>query len=454
MSQRQNGAAAADRGRPVWANRRQMRYLSQAEILEELGPSQLSRALIILLSTLVFAGIAWASMATIQRTSKATGEVVPRGAIHTVQHLEGGIVQEVLVKEGDFVNAGDPLVRLSPTTSFADLEAALTRRVALSVKAERLRAFADQREPNFEHVPERFSGLVLDQLTILRQRNEARRERRNVLELQLAQEHAEHNVLLSEQAKLRSQRDILSEERNTQMRLLKEGLVSKFVLLNAEKELQLIQGELAEVRQRMVKAEQAINEAEAKLNEFEASSRDEALDDMGGIAAELAEIEEAIVRLQDRVQRLDVVAPVRGIVQELEADAVGRVVTPGVVVGKLVPVDGELIAEAKLSPADVGQIRVGDKARVKVTTFDYARFGAVDGKVEKISATTFKERDGTVYYKVVVRLGARHVGPDPSQNVLLPGMVADIELLGEERTVLRYLLRPVFQSLDTALTEK
>lgn len=441
-------------GRPAWASRRQLRYLSQAEILEELGPSNLSKAIILLLATMVVTGLAWAATATIQQTSKAIGEIVPRGAIHTVQHLEGGIVQEVLVRDGELIEAGQPLVRLAPTTSTAELEAAQARRVALSLRTERLRAFAERREPKFGEVPTRLAGMVRDQYDILRQQIEAHEQRIRVLQLKLAQESSELKALRSEERKLDGQIDILTQERDTQRRLLEKGLVSRLVYLDAEKQLRRTVGELAEVRDRVQQAREAIREAEAKLTEAEADSRDKALDEMGSTAAELAEVDENIVRLRDRVQRLDVLSPVRGIVQELEADAVGRVVTPGGLICKVVPVDGGLIAEAKLSPADVGQIKIGDIAKVKITTFDFARFGAIDGHVENVSATTFKESDGSVYYKVSIRLEKNFVGADPDANRLLPGMVTDVELLGEERTVLRYLLRPVYQSLDVALTEK
>ncbi|MCZ6859156.1 MAG: HlyD family type I secretion periplasmic adaptor subunit [Alphaproteobacteria bacterium] len=454
MSKSATLAGAQQSDRPAWASRRQLRYLSQAEILEELGPSNLSKAVILFLAALVIGSVAWAATAKIQQTSKAVGEIVPRGPIHTVQHLEGGIVQEVLVKEGELVEAGDTLVRLAPTTSTAELEAAQARRTSLSLKAERLRALAERRDPVFIVVSKRFSGMVRDQADILKQQNEARSQRFNVLEFKLAQERAELKALQSERDKLTGQIEILTQERDTQKRLLGKGLVSRLVYLGAEKQLRLTVGELAEVRDRLIKATQAIREAEAKLIEFEANSRGEALDEMGDVAAELAEVEERIVRLRDRVTRLEILAPVSGIVQELEADALGRVVTPGGLISKIVPVDGDLVAEAKLSPADVGQIRLGDIAKVKITTFDFARFGAIHGRVEKVSATTFKEPDGSVYYKVTILLESNHVGNDPNTNILLPGMVADVELLGEERTILRYLLRPVYQSLDVALTEK
>jgi HlyD family secretion protein/adhesin transport system membrane fusion protein len=121
---------------------------------------------------------------------------------------------------------------------------------------------------------------------------------------------------------------------------------------------------------------------------------------------------------------------------------------------KVVPIEDELIVEARISPIDVGHVKIGDEAKVKITTYDFARFGAIEGVVEKISPTTFKEQDGTVYYKTSIRLDKNHVGDTAGENLILPGMVAEVDILAGERTVLRYLLRPIYQSLDTAMTER
>lgn len=152
--------------------------------------------------------------------------------------------------------------------------------------------------------------------------------------------------------------------------------------------------------------------------------------------------------------RLEIVAPVRGIVQELAANTVGGVIAPGAPIAMVVPVEDELIVEARISPIDVGHVKIGDKATVKITTYDFARLGAIDGVVEKISPTTFKDQDGTVYYLATLRLAKNHVGEHPDGNLILPGMVAEVDIMAGERTILRYLLRPIYQSLDAAMTER
>lgn len=432
----------------------QLGYLSKPELLEEVGPPRFLRSLLFLATCSVLGSIVWAAVATIKETTHALGEVVPIGSVHTIQHLEGGIVAGIMVTEGDLVEQGQILVKLDPTPVLADLEATRIRRIGLRLNAERLRAFADERPPDFSQAPPRFARMVADQKAILEQHRRSREERKRVLWLKAQQRRIELKVLLSEAGKLRREVEILSMQEATQKKLLAENLVSKLVYVNTLREVNAASGELDEVIDKAARAENAIAEANAKIAELEAGLRDEALNSMGIVRAELAEVEQTIVQAQDRVQRLDIVAPVRGIVQELGANTVGGVIAPGAPLAMLVPVEDELIVEAQISPSDVGHVKIGDKATVKITTYDFARLGAIDGVVEKISPTTFKDRDGTIYYMATVRLGKNHVGEQPGQNLILPGMVAEVDILAGERTVLRYLLRPIYQSLDTAMTER
>jgi len=454
MTEHAKPTAKAPPGGPRISWGEQLGYLSKPELLEEVGPPRFLRTILFLVALSVFGSGAWASIAKIKETTNATGEVVPTGSVHVIQHLEGGIIGGIMVAEGDLVERGQVLVRLDPTPVLADLEASSIRRIGLKLKAERLWAFADNRPAKYFQVPPRFAHLAADQQAILEQQTRAREERKHVLRLKGEQRKVELNILLSEAGKLRREVAILSKQRVMQEKLLAEKLVSNVVYFNTLREANAVSGELDEVVEKAARARNAISEASAKIAELEAGLRDEALHEMGTIRAELAEVEQTIVQAQDRVRRLDIFAPVRGIVQELTANTVGGVIAPGSPLAKVVPVEDELIVEARISPIDVGHVKIGDKATVKITTYDFARFGAIDGIVKKISPTTFKDQDGTVYYKAKIRLGKNHVGDQPDGNLILPGMVAEVAILAGERSVLRYLLRPIYQSLDTAMTER
>ena len=433
---------------------RQLRYLSQPVIVEEVGPPRLVRALLMLLTLTVFAFIGWTSITTLKETTKSSGEVVPSGSVMAIQHLEGGIVSDIFVRDGDIVEKGAVLVRLEPTAVLAQLEEMQARRVALDMRRERLRAFAAGREPRLEGGHARFADLMRDELGTWRQQREALDKEREVLLHQSDQRRSELDVLQTQERTLVQRVDNLGKQKAMHETLVETGLVSRLVHLQTVEQYDGAVGELAEVRGKIVRARSAIEEADSKIARLESGLRNEALNEAGRVSAELAGIDEAIVRAQDRVTRLDVRAPVRGIVKGLTTHTVGGVVAPGGLITEIVPADEELVVEARVAPVDIGHISLGQKATVKITTFDFARFGAVDGTVTKISASTFKDREDEIYYKAEIRLAKDHVGDRSDRNPILPGMVTEIDIITGERTLLRYLLRPIFQSLESAFTER
>jgi len=433
---------------------RQMRQLSQPAILEELGPPRLIRMMMFLLSLTVFGFIGWSAVTKLTQTTKAAGEVVPSGSVMAVQHLEGGIIQRIFVRDGDVVNKGDKLIQLNPTAAQAQLEEIQARAIAAEIRQERLLAYAEGRAPDFSSVPPRFTGLAKGERNILRQQKEALAQEINVLLSQTGQRKSELEVLRSQSRKLGARIDNLNTQKQMRERLAAKGLVSKLVYLQTLEQFQTAEGELAEVQGKIISAESAIEEAGNKIAQLNSQRCNEALEEAGKVAGEIASTRETIRRLRDRVSRLDIVSPVHGIVKGMATNTVGGVIQPGGLITELVPIDKELIVEAKVQPIDIGHISIGQNAKVKVTTFDFARFGSIEGTVAKISATTFKDRNEEVYYKANIRLDKNYVGDKPTVNRVLPGMVTEIAINTGERTVLRYLLRPVFQALDVALSER
>ncbi len=433
---------------------RQMRHLSQPVILEEVGPPRMLRALMVLLSLSVFGFIGWAGITELKETTKATGEVVPSGSVLAIQHLEGGIIEKIFVRNGDIVRPGDTLVTLNATSALAQLEEMQARAASLEIRHERLQAFAEGREPNFSTVGARYAPLAEGERVILRQQNDALLQEASVLQSQARQRDSELSVLNSQHRKLTDRIRVLGAQKSLRERLAAKGLVSKLVYLQTLEQYQTAVGELEEVKGRIASAGNAIDEAESKIAQLRSQRRNEALEEGGKVAGDIASVRETIRRLNDRVDRLNIRAPVHGIVKGMATNTVGGVVTPGGLVTEIVPIDEELVVEARVSPIDIGHISVGQKATVKVTTFDFARFGSIDGTVSKISASTFKDRENEVYYKAEVTLAKKHVGPDPVRNRILPGMVTEIDINTGQRTVLRYLLRPIYQSLDVALSER
>jgi HlyD family secretion protein/adhesin transport system membrane fusion protein len=433
---------------------RQLRHLSQSVILEEVGPPRIVRMLLLTITLSIFGFIGWTSVTTLTETTNASGEVVPSGSVMAIQHLEGGIIAEILVRDGDLVQKGDVLAKFDPTSSFAQLDEMTARYAVLEIRRERLRAFAEGRDPNFDSIDARYQANVLEERAILRQQKQALLKDREVLRHQRAQRKSELSVLKLQASRLKSRIANLAEQKNINKTMVKRGLVSRIAYLQILEHYESAVGESAEIVGKRARAKSAIEEAEGKIQRLNSSRSNDALTESGKISGEMAGIRELIVRAKDRAERVEVRAPVRGIVKGLAVHTIGGVVAPGGLITEIVPVNRELVVEARITPIDIGHISPGQKAVVKVTTFDVARFGELNGEVTKLSATTFKDRQDEIYYKAEIKLDQNYVGDKPGENLVLPGMVTEANIITGERTILRYLLRPIFQSLDNAFSER
>lgn len=434
-------------------DRRLIKLLSQPLILEEVGPPRLLANLLRVVGVLIVGLIVWSAIAEVRETALAEGQVIPAGSVYRVQHLEGGIVAQILVEDGDIVEAGEPLIRLESASAESEFERLLAREAGLALRAERLRAFVMGRAADFGE-GRNYPNLVADQQAILEMQIESQESQRKVLDARLEQQKAQLASFGEQRKSLARQVSILEEELGMRSELMQKGLVSRVVYLETERTLNRTRGELATVIGEAAKATAAVREAQNSLTETDAGLRNESLKEMGEVTSELAQVREELAKLEDRVARLEIRSPARGIVKGLEARTVGGVIPPGVVIMDIVPFDETLVAEVRISPRDVGHLKVGQKADVKVSTYDVARFGSVEGNLQQISASTFEDEQGEPYYRGIVALASDHVGRDPEANLILPGMVVDVAINTGSKSVLQYLLKPVYRGFDRAFSER
>ena len=429
-----------------------IRHLTLAIQLEEGRAPRLMQLSVWLMIAIVICAIGWAAVTRVAQVARAPGEIVPNGHLQPVQHLEGGIVAEVLVQEGDLVEAGQTLVRLDHTGVTAELDQLRTRERSLRLQAERLRAFADGRVADLDDIREQ--GLSSDQAAILRSQERARLSQRNVLERQAAGRRADLEALIGQQKTLQRQSAITAEALDMRKTLSEKGLNSRLTFLDVQREMNRVQGELTTVTTNIGRAREAVAEAEQRLIELDSRLSADAMRELGAVTSDLRQIEEVRVKLEDRVARTTISSPVRGIIKDLRAYAAGAVVPPGGNIAEIVPVGRELMVEARVSPSDIGQLRAGQPVAVKVSTYDFAQFGSVPGRLVHVSASTFHGPQIAPFYKALVRLDQNYVGNDASRNLLQPGMTVLADIKTDERTVLRFLLNPVYRALDTAFQER
>jgi len=296
---------------------RQTRFLAQSVILEESGGSGLVRWAIVSISLAICAFIAWSAVTNVDEIAVTSGEVVPTGRVQTIQHLEGGIVSEILVEEGVVVEKNQVLIRMSKAAAYAELSQQSARLASLQLQSERLRAIGEGREPDFSFVGDDYKNLISDQMRIYHSALDAYVNRRTVIQDQIKQREAELAVFKEQEETLLRNLTYLEEELAMREDLYKKGLTSRMVYLDVQKKTNDAVGELAKLTSERKKSIEALKEVNSRLTELETDTRESALGTMGDLAAEIASLNQAIARSKDRVNRLDIRAPVRGIVKGL-----------------------------------------------------------------------------------------------------------------------------------------
>lgn len=448
-------ANTSDGGRQgVRRGDRQTRFLAQSVILEEAGSSGLIRVASLTICMVACAFLVWAGFTTVDEIANTSGEVVPSGQVQTIQHLEGGLVKAILVKEGDIVEKGQVLIRLNPEQALGELDQMRARFAALTIQAERLRAVATGSKPDWTVAGDNYPGLVKDQQALYEGQIENAKSRREVLRQQIVQKQTELATFKDQESTQRRTLNILEEQLGVRETLFKKGLATRLVYLDIQKEVTVARGNLSKLMSDKQRTAEGLAEVKSRLIELETTMRETALGELGSVTTELAQVRESMGKLQDRVARLDLKAPVRGAVKGLKVNTVGGVIPPGAVILEIVPMDKELIVETRISVRDIGHVQVGQPVTVKVVTYDFARYGGITGELKEISATTFLDEKQQPYYKGQVKLDRNYVGFDPERNRVLPGMTVAADITTGKKTLLQYLLKPVYSSVMTSFRER
>jgi len=336
----------------------------------------------------------------------------------------------------------------------ADLDQMRIREVALALKAERLRAFVEGRLPDFAAYAARYPELAAGQHDILEQQNESQASQRAVLLSQISERKAELKGQQEWRKTLTRHLALIEEELGMRKKLLDKGLMSRIVYLDVQREANRTHGELIGLDSAVARARDAIQVAKGRLLEMESQRRTEAVTELGTVAAELAEVRQVLPKLLDHVDRLEIVSPVRGVVKQLAMKSIGAVVAPGQSFMEIVPIDDELVVEVQIRPQDIGHVGLGQEAMVRLSSYDFARFGGIRAELESISASTFEGEEGRSFYKGVLKLAKNHLGDDPTAMPVLPGMTVQANIKTGRRTVLQYLLAPVHRTFVAALHER
>lgn len=432
----------------------QSRQLIMQIELEETQPPALATGLIFILSLLIVAMLIWAGFAKVDETTVAPGRVIPEGDTLAIQHLEGGVVSEILVKEGQVVEKGEALIHLSPIDAQAELQQLKGQLVTTRLEIERQRAIGEGRQPDFSAYATDYSAHTNDQIAIYNAENKNFMAQLKVLEAQLDQQFAESARLKNKKISLEKHIELIEAEFEVQKNITKKGLGNRTSMLGVERELNSTRGELSEAVNTFDKTEATIRELQERLVELRTGHKQKAFERVGELSSKAAQLEEAIKVLIDRADRRIVLAPMRGVVQSMKVSSLNAVIRPGEPFAEIVPLTDRLLIEARIDPKDIGHITVGQEVDLNISTFDFSAYGNVVGHLLQISATTFQTEEGEQYFLATIEPTKTVVGPAHDQKKLLPGMTVQAHITTGKKTILDYLLKPINRGFKQGFHER
>ena len=450
MSQEQKRTFVTAVARP----RGRARFLEQSIRLEEEQPAGPIRAGVYLTGIFIVCAILWSGVTEVSEMVAAPGEVIPAGLIHKVQHLEGGIVENIHVRNGDFVNKGDVLLHLRPSAPQADLNQMQTRRTALAIKRERLQAMIEKHKPDFGELEKELPAVAASERSIFHALKKSHADELAVLDQQIRRQREELTRQKSQTEALAREVALVREQFEMQKKLLADKLLSKATALDTEARLSTLLGDYEESLGSTRVIEADIMQTERQRAEVQSTWLSDLMEQKAKVEVEIFETDQTLVKFQDRVQRLVVRAPVSGIVEGMTINTINAVIAPGEDILKIIPIDDKLIVESRISTDDIGHVTAGQIADVKISSFDPSRFGTVSGTVERVSATSYLDERRNPYFLARIALNENHLGNDPERLRIVPGMTVTADIKTGRKTVLAYLMKPISRGFSNAFRER
>lgn len=411
-----------------------------------------TRAVLRWIGITLFILLVWAAFARVDEVTRGMAKVTPSKQLQVIQSVDGGIVSEILVHEGQVVEPGQMLFRIDATRFVSSVNESRAQYLAMLAKAARLRALAEGRA--FVVPPEvekEAPALASQELNLYTSRRMELDTQLSIARQQLAQRSQELNEIRVRRDQAAQGYDLTARELAVTKPLVASGAVSEVEMLRLERDVSRYRGDRDQAAAQMIRVQSAIAEASRKIQEVDISFRNEARVELADVMGKLSSLSEGSAALSDRVKHADVKSPVKGIVKRLLVTTVGGVVQPATEIAEIVPVEDVLLLEVRIHPRDIAFLHPGQKAIVRFTAYDFAIYGSLDAVLEHIGADTVTDDEGNAFYLVRVRTLKSSLGKNLP---IIPGMVAEVDIMTGKKTVLSYLLKPILRAQTHALTER
>ena len=402
----------------------------------------------------VIAFATWSVVTQVDEIAKAKGAVIPEGEKQVLQSAIGGKLKQILVKEGQLVEKGQPLVEFDATFQRTALEELKSQQVTLLASVERMNALLEQREPNLAEFEVDYPEIVSQQKAQLNAQKALYFQKRVVLEKESEQIAEQLRSVEKALPSYEKELNATKQELNILEKGYKSGNISRLRVLEMRQKLASIEQKIEEARGKKAVLIKQADSTEQKIEQLLAEAKAKVSDARSKAVSDLSALNARVRSSQAKLTNTMLVSPLQGLVQSLPSTQNGGVIQPGGTVVEIVPVGGKADFKARLSPRDIGFVSVGQPTRIKIDAFDYSRFGALKGEVESISPTTSQSERGEIYYEVVVSVETPYFRDNPESFSILPGMTGEVDITTGEKSVFQYLWKPIYTNISVAFGER
>lgn len=448
-----------NRARQGWMKNQVKKAIAHADrALDTDEDLPLARHLILLVIVLFFVVFfAWASFAELEETTRGEGKVIPSKEVQKLSSLEGGIIDELFVKEGDEVKAGQIVARLRDVAVSSDLGSNEARYLGLLATVTRLQAEVDGKIPEFPpEVMEKLPQAVSEEMKAYRANQDKISSQTIILQQQKSQRSQELSELQIKSSDLNGQIGLVRDRKSIVEPLVARGSAPKMELLELDQQIKEKQTELNSVNSAMPRARSAIAEADARIKDVVSQARAQSQTELSAKMTEMTAIQKGLAGLEDRKDRTEIKSPVNGLVKDLKVYTIGGVVQPGQDFIEIVPKDDQLLVEARIKPKDIAFLSPNQPATVKISAYDFSIYGGLKGKIVNISPDAITDEKGESFYLVRVQTQENHLKPRRKGEKLeiIPGMVATVDILTGKKTIMDYILKPLKKTVGNSMNER
>ena len=432
----------------------ELEFMSDASAAMLLKTPKGGRLLLAFMSLFMVIAVGWAYWAEVDEITRAEGSVIPSSRLQIIQNLEGGILEDLFVTEGEKVRAGQVLIQLDDTKFSSDMRGGQIEYFSELARISRLKAEVNEATPEFSAELDNYSNYVSREKALFESRRAGLMAEEDITRRQTAQSKQELVSIKAQADYLRTSYELGKQELEMTLPLADRGVVSQVELIQLKQRVNDLWGELTMAELSMPKLEQAHEEAKAREREVLLRFKEEALTELNEAEVKIRQVRESQNSLEDQVSRTLVRSPVDGVIKKINVTTIGGVIQPGMDLIEVVPLEDNLMVEARVNPKDIGFLHTGLRAVVKFTAYDFAVYGGLEGTVDHISADTIQDEKGESYYLVRVRTAENYLGTKSKPLEIIPGMRSNIDIMTGKKTIMEYLMKPILRARANALTER